>query len=451
MLRVEAERTGRYCDGMSRRSFVQVGLSGVASLGISQVLQARAAAATVGGQTAKDTSVIMIWLDGGPSHLDMYDMKPDAPSEVRGIWRPIHTNVPGIDVTELFPLQARVADKFSLIRSLHHDTGDHFAGAHWMLTGRGGATGASTPSRSPFIGALATMATGSRRVGMPAHVAVPYASSVGLRPGYFGGHYLGAEHNPFETDGDPNTPGFKVNNLQLPGGLSVDRLFDRVRRNVDRSTAYDALDQFQQQAYQLVAGSKAAEVFDLSREPDAVRDRYGRTSWGQSTLLARRLVEAGCTLVTVHSGGWDHHWDLQKGMENYLPQIDRLVSALFTDLAERGLLDKVLVLMCGEFSRTPKMNNGGNGGPPLSMGQPGRDHWGNSMCCLIGGGGVKGGRIVGSTDAKGETPKDQPLRPGDLHATLFHVLGVDQHLTTVDRSGRPIPAIAEGQVIRELF
>ncbi len=467
MLRVEAERTGRYCDGLSRRSFVQLGLAGVGSLGLADLLRARASAETASTQnngglrhSGKDTSVILIWLDGGPSHIDLYDLKPEAPAEYRGIWSPIHTNVPGIDISEMFPLQAKVADKFSLIRSLHHDNGDHFTAGHWMLTGQGGPNGTNTAGKAPFFGSLATKVTGPRQPGMPAYVAVPHAASIGLRPGYFGGHYLGAEHNPFETEGDPNNAAFAVNNLRLPGGLTLDRLqdrrglvehFDRLRRDVDARRAFDAVDRFQAQAFELVAGSKAATVFDLSREEDRTRDRYGRTSWGQSTLLARRLVEAGCTLVTVHCGGWDHHWDLQAGMDRYLPDVDRLVSALLADLHERSLLEKVLVLVCGEFGRTPKMNDGGNGGPAGSKGTPGRDHWGNALCCLIAGGGVRGGRIVGSTNSRGEVPKDRPLTPGDLHATVFHVLGVDPHTQNLDHSGRPVTAVPQGEVIRELF
>jgi hypothetical protein len=295
---------------------------------------------------------------------------------------------------------------------------------------------------------------------MPANVAIPYAMSIGLRPGYFGGHYLGPQHNPFETEGDPNADNFQVQNLTLGGGMTVARLadrrnllanFDHIRRETDRAGRLDAMDRFERQAYELVTGAKAREAFDLSRETPENRERYGRNSWGQSTLLARRLVEAGTTFVTVHFGGWDHHWDLQKGMNNYLPKIDQLVSALFTDLSERGLYDKVLVVLMGEFSRTPRMNDGGNGGPPRSMGEPGRDHWGNSMFCLLGGGGVQGGRIIGSTDRKGEAPKDHPLRPGDIHHTIYHVLGVDPNTHFLDHAGRPIPAIDHGEVIRELF
>ena len=208
---------------------------------------------------------------------------------------------------------------------------------------------------------------------------------------------------------------------------------------------------FQQQAYDLVTSDATRKAFDIGSEDAKLRDRYGRHQFGQSALLARRLVEAGSTFVTVHYGGWDHHWDLKAGMHNNLPMVDAAVSSLLTDLSDRGLLDKVLVMLCGEFSRTPRMNDGGNGGPPMSMGTPGRDHWGNAMFVLIGGGGVQGGRIVGSTDRLGEFPKDRPLTPGDLHATIYKVLGVDPTTHFLDRSGRPVAAIDSGTVIEELF
>ncbi|MFM7842619.1 MAG: DUF1501 domain-containing protein [Planctomycetota bacterium] len=459
MLRISTGGPGRYCDGIARRSFLQIGVAGMASVGLGDLLRARAASAATGGR-AKNTSVILLWLDGGPGHLDMYDMKPEAPSEYRGIWSPIRTNVPGIDITELFPLQAKIADRFSIVRSLHHDTGDHFTGGHWMLTGRGGVSGASTPGKFPFFGSIATRVLGSRQPGMPANVAVPYAMSIGLRPGYFGGNYLGPQDNPFETEGDPNAANFKVQNVGLSGSMTIESLenrrqlltqLDSTRRILEGSKTLAALDQFDQQAFQLVTGERARKAFDMTLEDDATRELYGRNSWGQSVLLARRLVEAGSTFVTCHFGGWDHHWDLQKGMENYLPKVDQAVHGLFTDLTRRGLYDQVLVVLCGEFSRTPKMNDGGNGGAPLSMGQPGRDHWGNAMFCLLGGGGVKGGQIVGSTNSRGEVPQDRPLRPGDIHHTIYHVLGVDPHLQFLNHQGRPSPAIDHGEVIRELI
>jgi hypothetical protein len=391
--------------------------------------------------------------------MDLYDLKPEAPAEYRGIWQPIKTNVPGIEISELFPRQAKCADKFSIVRSLHHDSGDHFTGGHYMLTSRGGASGADTLGRYPSIGSIVAKVCGARREGMPAYMGVPYAMSIGLRPGYFGANYLGIEHNPFETEGDPNSTAFTVNNINLAGGLTIERLEDRrnlfrridqFRRSADASGTFAAMDRFDQAAYELVAGSAARKAFDISSEDPRTRDRYGRNHWGQCTLLARRLVEAGSTFVTAHFGGWDNHWNLQAAMEGYLPMVDRAVSSLFEDLTSRGLYDRVLVVLCGEFSRTPRMNDGGNGGPPRSMGTPGRDHWGNAMFCLMGGGGVKGGIIVGSTTAKGETPKDRPLEPRDIHATIYHVLGVDPSVSFLNHAGRPVPAIDQGQVIHEL-
>ncbi len=459
MLRVEMGATGRYCDGVSRRSFVQLGLAGMATAGLGQVLRAKEQSQAL-GTAAKDTSLILIWLDGGPGHMDTYDMKPLAPAEYRGLWNPIRTNVDGMEITELFPLQAKCADKFSIVRSLHHNQGDHFTAGHYMLTGRGGASGADTQGKYPFVGAIASKMTGPRKPGMPAHAAVPYAMSIGIRPGYFGGNYLGVSSNPFETEGDPNASNFQVNNINLPGGLTIQRLedraslakhFDRLRRDVDHSGMLDSMDRFDQQAFEMVAGPAARKAFDIGTEDPRTRERYGRHSWGQSTLLARRLVEAGSTVVSVHLGGWDHHWDLKAGYERVLPIVDRLVSGLLEDLSQRGLLDKTMVMLCGEFSRTPRMNDGGNGGAPMSMGTPGRDHWGNAMACLFAGGGVQGGRIVGSTNRLGEAPQDRPISPADVHHTMFQVLGVDPHISFLNHAGRPVPALEPGAVIQELF
>lgn len=460
MLRIDAGSTRHYCDGLTRRSFLQLGIAGMASIGLPGILRAKAASAARQG-TSKDTSVILIWLDGGPSHLDLYDMKPNAPAEYRGIWKPIRTNVPGFEITELFPKQAKVADKFSIVRSLHHDTGDHFAGGHRMLTTKDmGVSGANNATKFPSIGAIASRELGARRPGMPAYAAVPHASSIGLNPGYFAGHQLGIQHDPFQTGGDPNAPGFAVQNLNLVQGLTIDRLedrrslsaaFDRMGRTVETAARLDAIDQFNQQAFDFVGGPTARRAFDISKEDPRLRDQYGRHNWGQSTLLARRLVEAGATFVTVHFGGWDHHWDLKVGMEGHLPMVDSAVSALFTDLSERGLWEKTLVVLCGEFSRTPRMNDGGNGGPAGSKGTPGRDHWGNSMFCLLGGGGVKGGQIVGSTDRLGTQPHTRPVVTANIHATIYHVLGIDPKLQLIDPSGRPVSVLDDPTPIGELL
>jgi hypothetical protein len=388
-------------------------------------------------------------------------MKPDAPAEYRGIWKPIRTRVPGFDITEMFPKQAMVTDKFSMVRSLHHNTGDHFAAAHRLLTAKDmGVSGANTEQKFPGLTAVVARECGPRKTGLPSQVAVPYAMSIGQRPGYFGGHMMGAQYNPYETVGDPNTPNFQVQNLNLAAGLSIDRLddrrelsmhFDSARRQYGNHPTMSAMDRFGQEAFDFVTSGAARRAFEIGREDPRLRDRYGRHTAGQGALLARRLAEAGTTFVTIHLGGWDHHWDLQKGMENYLPQVDSAVSALFTDLDERGLLDTTLVMLCGEFSRTPKMNDGGNGGPPRSMGTPGRDHWGQSMFCLMGGGGVKGGQVVGSTDRLGQTPLTRPLKPSNIHATVYHVLGIDPHLHLLDPSGRPVPTLDDPTPISELI
>ncbi len=460
MFRIDVGPGGNYCDGMNRRSFVQLGVAGMASVGLSQILRAKASAAEAAGQK-KDVSAILIWLDGGPSHLDLYDMKPEAPLENRGMWNPIPTNVPGMEITELFPLQAQVADKFSIVRSLSHGTGDHFAGGHRMLTTKNmGVSGANSAGKFPSLGSVIAMKRGARIEGMPPYIAVPVASSIGLSPGYFGGNYLGVQYDPFQTGGDPNNANFQVQNLSLAQGLSIKRLedrrfltskFDQISREMDQKGTFDALDRFDQEAYQMVSGEQARKAFDINLEDPRIRDTYGRHSWGQSTLLARRLVEAGSTFVTVHFGGWDHHWDLKGGMERYLPMVDSSVAALLHDLDQRGMWESTIVILCGEFSRTPKMNDGGNGGPPGSMGTPGRDHWGNSMFCLLGGGGIKGGQIGGSTDSKGYVPKDRPVTPEHIHATIYTAMGIDPHMHILDHRGRPNAVLENPTPISELL
>jgi hypothetical protein len=460
MFRLNLGPTSRYCDGMSRRSFLQLGVAGMASVGLPQLLQAKERSAEKTGST-KNTSVILLWLDGGPSHMDLYDMKPDAPAEYRGIWKPIRSRVPGMDVTELFPKQAQITDKFSIVRSLHHDTGDHFAAGHRMITTKDmGVSGANNEQKFPGIGAIVSREVGARGRGMPAYVGVPSIYSIGITPGYWGGHMLGAQHNPFQTNNDPNNPSFTVPNLNLAKGLTVERLedrrslaqhFDASRRSLERQPEAAAMNKFEREAFEFVSGQAARRAFDINKEDPRLRDQYGRHTWGQSTLLARRLVEAGSTFVSVLYAGWDHHWDLKKGMERYLPMVDDAVSALFRDLDDRGLLETTLVVLCGEFSRTPKMNNGGNGGAPGSMGTPGRDHWGNSMFCLLGGGGIKGGQIVGSTDRLGTRPHTRPLVPANIHATIYQVLGMDPKLQLLEPSGRPVTVLDDPTPISELL
>ncbi len=447
MLNVAMNDRFRHCDGLSRRGFLTAGCLGVAGLALPDWLRLRARAAEEGRPT-RDTAVILIWLDGGPTHLDTYDMKPGAPAEYRGSLKPTRTNVPGLDICELLPEQAKVIDRLAVVRSLHHSTGDHYAGAHWMLTGYHGSSAANLEPMYPSAGSITAKVRGPNRPGLPAYVAVPVAASVGLVPGYNSAAYLGTSYNPFQTGGDPNSPNFSVQNLKLPGGVTVAQLedrrkllagFDDLRRDIDRSGALDSLDRFQREAYELISGPRARRAFDLSKEDPRVRDRYGRHQWGQSCLLARRLVEAGVTFVTVHTGGWDHHAAIAPAMKRVLPILDRAIAGLVTDLSQRGLYERVAVCVCGEFGRTPRVNA-----------QGGRDHWGASGFCLLGGGGLKTGLAVGSTTAKGERPRDRPVRPEDMLATLYHVLGIDTTRTFIDRSGRPHPILNGGEPIAEL-
>lgn len=451
-------RIGR-CDGVARRDFIKVGGLGALGLTLGDALRARASATAAGAPT-NDRAVILYWVDGGPSHLETYDPKPAAPAEFRGMFGTIETSVPGVRINELLVEQAKVMDKVSILRSVHHDNGDHFAAAHWMLTGYLGSNSANLDPQFPSCGSIIAKMRGSNRGGMPPYVAIPQAMTVGLQPGYLSGAYLGVAYNPYNTGGDPNAEGYKVANLDLPAEVNLSRVddrksllgsLDRIRRESDRSGLMNGLDSFNQQAFDLVTGDAARKAFDINDEDPRTRDKYGRNTYGQSALLARRLVEAGVTFVNIHNGGWDHHWDLESGMKSRLPSFDQSVGALIDDLSQRGLLDRVMVVVMGEFSRSPRLNDGGNGGAPMSMGTPGRDHWGNVMSVLIGGGGVKGGHVIGASNSKGEFPVERPLLPADVLATIYQSLGIDLGAYIINRAGRPTAINNNGAPIHELL
>ncbi len=438
--------TRRYCDGLSRRSFLKAGALG--ALTLPAFLKHQAAAADAASRT-QEKAAILIWLDGGPTHFETYDPKPNAPADYRGPMKPIPTNVKGVFINELLPRHAQLMDRLAIVRSMSHTTGDHFAGAHWMLTGYHGSTAERLDPMYPSAGSIVAKLRGANRPGVPAYVAVPVASSVGLVPGYNSGAYLGTAYNPFQTGGDPNGPNFQVQNLTLPGGLTLAQLedrkqllhhFDRIRRDIDGSGTLDSVDRFQLQAYEMISGSRARQAFDLGKEDPRIRDSYGRHSWGQSCLLARRLVEAGVTFVTVHMGGWDDHANIEAAMKNKLPILDNAIAGLVQDLSARGLYDQVALCVCGEFGRTPKVNA-----------SAGRDHWGEAMAVLMGGGGIKGGVVVGSTTEKGEYPKDRRVGPEDMLATLYKVLNIDTTVQFTDRSGRPHPVLGRGEPIAEII
>ena len=431
----------RCCDGLSRRNFLKVGFLGLGGLTLADALRTKARAAEA-GLSSKETAVVFLSLAGGPTHMDTYDLKPDAPVEYRGSFQPIATKVPGVQLCELLPRHAQVMDKLAVVRSLHHNSASHQPSSHLVQTGYYLRDAQNVDNECPSSGSLTARLRGSRRPGLPPYVAIPQATRYG-RPAY-----LGKQFAPFEVGGDPNRPNFQVQNLDLTRGLSLERLesrrglraeLDRFRAELDLSGTMDSLDSFAQQAYDLITGPKAREAFDLSKEDTRVRDRYGRHTFGQSALLARRLIEAGVTFVTVTMGGWDDHGAIKQGMERKLPPYDQAVAALVEDLYDRGLDKTVMLVAIGEFGRTPRVNA-----------SAGRDHWGNAMSALVAGGGLRMGQVIGSTDKKGERPADRPLRPEDVLATMYHVLAIDPNIEFTSDAGRPIKVLHSGTPIAEL-
>lgn len=458
MLQLHQGASARNCQGHSRRTALKAGFLGLLGLSLPDLLRLRAE----GSAADKDTAVILLWLDGGPSQLETYDPKPDAPEEYRGPFGTIQTKIPGMRVSEMLPHHARHADKLVLVRSLHHDTGDHFAGAHCMLTGRFGASGASQAPRFPSVGAYTARVRGPNQPGVPAFVGLPAAQSVYLFPGYQGAAYLGPAYNPFDVDKEHkylaanstapiHRPKCLENFTQTEPSRTESRVdlltaFDKIRRDVDRTGVMDALDHYQQQAVHMILGGKARAAFDIDREDPKVADRYGPGPWGRYTFMARRLVEAGVTFVTVDMPHWDDHSRIKEGHGYKLPPLDQAVGALLDDLEERSLLKKVLVVVMGEFGRTPRLNKGQPGIPV-----PGRDHWGNAISVMLAGGGLRGGQVIGATNARAEHPVDRPLKPADLLATVYHVLGIDPRQTFKDHTGRPIAILDEGKPIEEVL
>ena len=449
------------CRGpIRRREFLRAGALALGGLTLPDILRGQALA----GQTRRETSVILFWMWGGPSQLETYDMKPDAPTEYRGPLHPIRTNVPGIDICEYMPLQAQIADKFSIIRSLHHKMSAHNDGSIEMLTGKTPAVPDPTSqarSKHPDFGMVVSRMRGLQPDGLPQYVGARKAPFM-TKP-----VYLGAAHKAFET-GDPSQPDFAPKNLTLATGLNNGRLhdrldlmaqFDRFRHALGRDG--ESLDEFHRRACAILTSDKVATAFAIGREQDSVRDRYGRHRWGQSCLLARRLVEAGVSVVNVDAQkpndttehfSWDDHasaFHLDFAQRERLPQMDQALTALITDLHQRGLDRNVLVIACGEFGRTPRVTYA----PKNFSNQPGvgRDHWPNAFSALIAGGGLKMGQVVGATNSKSEYPLHDPVTPQDLLATVYRHLGINYHHEFVDFSGRPVPILTHGKPIASLL
>jgi hypothetical protein len=446
------------CQGLSRRTALKAGFLGIAGLSLGDLLKLRAE----GAATKNDKAIILIWLDGGPSQLETYDPKPEAPSDYKGPFDAIATNVPGIFLSETLPQHAKHADKMVFIRSLHHGTGDHFAGAHWMLTGRSGSTSASLPQKYPSVGSYVSRVRGPNVPGMPAYVGLPSAQSVYLFPGYQGAAYLGAAYNPFDVDTESkylhfsyNVPVGRPKCLDSFQSVEVARAenrksllqgLDHLERKVDQRGMMDTIDRHQQDALSMVLGGKARQAFNLDLEDPRLSAKYGNNPWGRYTLMARRLVEAGVTFVTVDMPHWDDHSNIKVGHGGKLEAVDKAVGALMDDLVDRDLLDRTLVIVMGEFGRTPKINTGQPGIPI-----PGRDHWGDAISVMMAGAGLRGGTVVGQTNARAEHPIERPLMPHDFLATVYEIMGIDSTLAFPDHQGRPIPILTEGSPIREIL
>ncbi len=469
------KREQRLCPGpATRREFLAAGALGLGGLTLPDVLWLRASAAEQGTPVDNDTSVIFVWMPGGPPHMEMYDMKPDAPSDYRGAFSPIPTNVPGIEVCELMPRHAKIADKYSIVRSISHTFADHGGGHKRLMTGREPASPVDTVNDAPATGSIVAKCREKRDIGIPNYISM---NPPGRVDDVFaqGAAYLSQAYMPFNVVGDPSAPEFSVPNVapaQETAGRISDRAsllssLDRIDRQIDASRQMDSMDKFQQRAVSMLTSGRAKHAFDLSQESDALRDRYGRHCWGQRALLARRLVEAGVSFVTLimenpyQSGvpylkqgvyNWDSHavnchiWD---DLSVRLPIYDQAVTALIEDVYQRGLDKRTLIVVTGEFGRTPRI--GPAIGTQTGVMHPGRDHWPQAMSLIMAGGGIRTGQVVGATNPKGEHPTDRPLTPNDLWATVYRHLGINYEDSFLDHRGRPMPILPSGEPIRELL
>ena len=430
----------RTCDGISRRDLLKIGALSFGGLGLGDLLRASAQADV---SRRKDLSVILLWKGGGPSHLETWDLKPEAPAEFRGTFNPIPSIIPGYQVSEHLPYSARVVDRLAILRSVSHPDGGHESASHLVLTGYK-PTNDIPSNEVPSYGSIVSHELGAKTEGFPAYVTLPHCGK-GMAASY-----LGVAYNPFETLGDPSSEKFSVRNLQLPSGLTIEQLdhrmamlkqFDKMRRDVDASGLIDGMDTFTQQAWNLVTSPAVQKAFDINAEDAQLRERYGKHDWGQNMLLARRLVEAGVRFVTVDVGGWDTHANNFESMKNrQLPKFDRSFATLIEDLDQRGRLDNTLVLVWGEFGRTPRINTNN-----------GRDHWPNVFSVVMAGGGLKRGIILGESDPRAEFPKERPCSPQDVLATMYHLLGIDRHKSFTNDANRPVEILNYGEPIHEIL
>ncbi|MDB4749823.1 DUF1501 domain-containing protein [Rubripirellula sp.] len=437
------------CQGMSRRDGLKLGLGGLISGGLSGALRATASEDGQGGNAFKKQAdaCILIWMDGGPSHYETFDPKPEAPVEIRGQFSPIATQTPGMFFSQPMKRLAGISNDLAIVRSIRHDQGNHGAGNHYMMTGappRIPVGCGAFVSFHPSLGSVVSHQVGAPD-GVPPYFSMPNMSRSG------GPNFLGARHAPFIVPDDPNRSGFRVRDVTIPTGLTDARFESRqeIRRQVDKMQRLTeaaiadpvvAADEFYSQGMQILQSSEAQAAFDIHSEPGEIRNAYGRSPFGQRALLARRLVGAGVPFVTLYFGGWDDHTDLFNAFEKKVPPFESAIAALIEDLKQQGMLDRTMVIALGEFGRTPKINDRG-----------GRDHWSNAMSVMFAGGGTRGGQVIGATDRQGYAAVERILSPENFVSTIYRKLGIDPGQMMYSPDGRPVHLVSDAEPITELM
>lgn len=443
------KNVSKNCNGITRRNCLHLGLGAMTGFGMVDLLRLRAEAkgTSAPGPKATAKSVILIWMDGGPSHYETFDPKPEAPIEIRGEFNPIATKVPGVQFSQHMKRLASIFDKYSVIRSIRHNQGNHGAGNHYMMTGAPPRIPVGCGAYVSFHPSMGSVVAHQKPTtnNLPAYFSMPRMSRSG------GPNFLGAKYAPFVMSDNPNSSNFRVRDLALPSGLSDARYQTRrdLRKQVDQlkrindKVAGDpvlSLDEYYEQGYSLVASTEAQRAFEIDRESDETRDKYGRNSFGQRALLARRLTEAGVPFITLYEGGWDNHGSLFKTFNGRMPDFENTIATLIEDLDERGMLETTMVLALGEFGRTPKINPGG-----------GRDHWSNAMSVLMAGGGTPGGLALGATDKAGYSAVERVLSPENFVSTVYTKMGIDPDKVLYTPEGRPSHLVSDPTPIPELF
>ena len=438
---------------LSRRDGLRLGIGGLAGGSFLELFRLAAEARAENAPARRPPcNCILIWMDGGPTHFETFDPKPEAPAEIRGEFSPISTKVPGVFFSEHMTELAKIADKFTVIRSVCHNQGNHGAGNHYMMTGAPPRIPVGCGAFVSFHPSMGSVAWHERPAphGLPGYFALAGMTRSG------GPNFLGANYAPFVVTDDPNSPSFRIRDLAAPRSVEGERFAERreLRGLTDRLPRFDdaraadpvrAIDDYYARGYDLVTSREAQAAFDVGAEPESVRDAYGRNGFGQQALLARRLVEAGVPFVTINDGGWDHHSSLFDALGKRLPSWDKTVAALISDLEQRGLLETTLVIALGEFGRTPKLST------LPGQTKAGRDHWAGAMSILFAGGGAPGGQVIGATDRLGHSACERVLSPENFVSTVYAKLGIDPGKTFITPAGRPTFLVSDPTPIRELM